>query len=136
MFDATARLKEQPWGALRGVSGEVVWAISRVLAGEAAERVVSQTLRRNRALSADARRAVAEAIFGVGLWRRRLGYMLGRDLTPAPKARPLSRKGEGHYTASPCGTNIPPSPFRERGDLDASDAAGGVRSLEDHRRSG
>jgi 16S rRNA (cytosine967-C5)-methyltransferase len=53
-----------------------------VLAGAAAERVLDRLLRSRRDLSAPARRAVAEALFGVGLWRRRLRFHVGADAPP------------------------------------------------------
>jgi 16S rRNA (cytosine967-C5)-methyltransferase len=53
-----------------------------VLDGAAAERVVDRFLRSRRDLSTDGRRAAAEAIFGVGLWRRRLRFHAGEDAPP------------------------------------------------------
>ena len=66
------RLAAVPWGALEGRAATVCDAIARTLAGEAAERCVERALRANRELDRDGRRAFAEAIFGVSLWRRRL----------------------------------------------------------------
>ncbi|MBX5484379.1 MAG: RsmB/NOP family class I SAM-dependent RNA methyltransferase [Myxococcaceae bacterium] len=54
-------------------------AIREVLSGAAAERVLDVLFRADRSLSADRRAAVAEAVFGVGLWRRRLAWQLGAD---------------------------------------------------------
>lgn len=53
-------------------------ALSRVLSGEAAERVLDRVLRAGK-LSRGGRQAVAEALFGVGLWRRTLGVLVGRE---------------------------------------------------------
>ena len=53
-----------------------------MLDGAAAERVLDRFLRSRRDLSTDGRRAAAEAIFGVGLWRRRLRFHAGEDAPP------------------------------------------------------
>jgi 16S rRNA (cytosine967-C5)-methyltransferase len=94
------RLRTIPWRALRGLASGLDAPLAEVLAGEPAERVVDRTLRRlgrpsparperseaesRGALSADARAAVAEAIFGVAVWRRRLLFHLGFH-DPAPR---------------------------------------------------
>jgi len=74
---AEARLREVPWPALAGLAPELDAPLAAVLAGAAAERVLDRFLRDHRALDRDGRRAAAEAIFGVGLWRRRLRWHLG-----------------------------------------------------------
>ena len=48
-----------------------------MLAGATAERVLDRFLRRHRDLEAPGRAACAEALLGVGLWRRRLRHALG-----------------------------------------------------------
>jgi 16S rRNA (cytosine967-C5)-methyltransferase len=53
-----------------------------VLSGAAAERVLDRFLRSRRDLDARGRQAAAEAIFGVGLWRRRLRFHAGDDAPP------------------------------------------------------
>lgn len=53
-----------------------------MLGGAAAERVLDRFLRSRRDLSTDGRRTAAEAIFGVGLWRRRLRFHAGEDASP------------------------------------------------------
>jgi 16S rRNA (cytosine967-C5)-methyltransferase len=53
-----------------------------VLDGAAAERVLDRFLRSTGGLSTEGRRAAAEAIFGVGLWRRRLRFHAGQDAPP------------------------------------------------------
>ncbi len=53
-----------------------------MLAGTAAERVLDRFLRSRPDLAAAGRQAVAEAIFGVGLWRRRLRFHAGEDAPP------------------------------------------------------
>ncbi|SEU38470.1 16S rRNA (cytosine967-C5)-methyltransferase [Stigmatella erecta] len=59
-------------------------ALDRVLSGTPAERVLDRTLREHRSLSREQRQALKEATFNVGLWRRRLGFLLGRQEAPAP----------------------------------------------------
>jgi 16S rRNA (cytosine967-C5)-methyltransferase len=61
-----------------------VEALGRVLSGEPAERVLDRTLRAHRRLSREQRQALAEALFNVGLWRRRLSFHLGTPEAPAP----------------------------------------------------
>ncbi|MFE8601120.1 RsmB/NOP family class I SAM-dependent RNA methyltransferase [Archangium violaceum] len=59
-------------------------ALSLILSGSPAERVLDRTLRSHRDLSREQRQALAEALFNVGLWRRRLGFLLGNtDATPS-----------------------------------------------------
>lgn len=88
-----------PWDALAGLADAVVPAIVRVLDGAAAEREIDRLLRANRTWRAPQRSATAEAIFGVGLWRRRLAahaetteprallFALLRDLAAVPETR-------------------------------------------------
>ncbi|WP_395831269.1 RsmB/NOP family class I SAM-dependent RNA methyltransferase [Archangium violaceum] len=64
----------------------VTGAIDTVLAGSPAERVLDRTLRSHRALSREQRQVLAEAVFNVGLWRRRLGFLLGH---PEPSSSAL-----------------------------------------------
>lgn len=51
--------------------------LREVLSGQPAERVLDRFLRAHRELDATERQAVAEAVFGVGLWRRRLAWHAG-----------------------------------------------------------
>ncbi|MBN1204215.1 MAG: RsmB/NOP family class I SAM-dependent RNA methyltransferase [Myxococcaceae bacterium] len=76
-------MRVQPWHALAGLAPLASDALARVLAGTPAERVLDRTLRDHRHLSRSQRQALKEAIFNVGLWRRRLGYLLGRPDAPA-----------------------------------------------------
>jgi 16S rRNA (cytosine967-C5)-methyltransferase len=73
------RLQAVPWAALEGLADTVLPAIARVLSGAAAEREIDTLLRANRAFDGPQRAAVVEAIFGVGLWRRRLAVHAGSD---------------------------------------------------------
>ncbi|MFL5299845.1 MAG: RsmB/NOP family class I SAM-dependent RNA methyltransferase [Anaeromyxobacteraceae bacterium] len=76
------RLEEVPWRALAGLAPALEPALSAVLAGAAAERVVDRFLRAHRGLDADGRRAAKEAIYGVAVWRRRLAYHASFDSAP------------------------------------------------------
>jgi len=81
---AWERLGEVPWSAITlEVRGDLLPVIARVLYGDAAERALDRFLRAHQELSSDQRRASAEAVFGVGLWRRRLAALLhGVPATP------------------------------------------------------
>ncbi len=72
-----ARLREVPFEALAGLAPELEPVLAGVLAGDAAERRLDRFLRDHRGLDARGRAACAEAVFGVGLWRRRLRHALG-----------------------------------------------------------
>nr|WP_253894871.1 RsmB/NOP family class I SAM-dependent RNA methyltransferase [Corallococcus exercitus] len=69
------------------MSAVVSDALTRVLSGDPAERVLDRTLRAHRDLSRDGRQALKEAVFNVALWRRRLGFLLG--LPDAPPSQLL-----------------------------------------------
>jgi 16S rRNA (cytosine967-C5)-methyltransferase len=102
---ALTRLASVPWEALAGLAGIVLPAIARVLDGAAAEREIDRLLREHRRLAPKQRTAVVEAIFGVGLWRRRLGVHTGssdprallfallRDLSQLPEERAAGLAG-------------------------------------------
>jgi 16S rRNA (cytosine967-C5)-methyltransferase len=74
MTPSEARLRAVPWHALHGLGPELEPPLSAVLSGHAAERVLDRFLRDHRGLSSEGRAAVAEAVFGVALWRRRLAW--------------------------------------------------------------
>ncbi|RKH72030.1 RsmB/NOP family class I SAM-dependent RNA methyltransferase [Corallococcus interemptor] len=79
-----SRLTSQPWAALQGLGPVVSEALARVLSGDPAERVLDRTLRAHRDLSREGRQALKEAVFNVGLWRRRLGFLLASpDASPS-----------------------------------------------------
>src|SRR5919106_7043801 len=82
-----ARLLTVPFNALQGLHVPLAAAIAEVLAGTPAERVIERLLRAHRDLDADQRQALAEAIFGVGLWRRRLAWHAGLEDAPSPNAQ-------------------------------------------------
>src|SRR5262245_38672743 len=75
---AWARLREISWAAITpALRGDLLPAIGAVLSGAPAERALDRFLRSHPDLSPDQRRASAEAVFGIGLWRRRLAALLG-----------------------------------------------------------
>lgn len=67
------RLRSVPWHELEGFEQTLGPALDEVLAGKPADRVLDRFLKKHRDATAAQRTAFAEAIFGVGLWRRRLG---------------------------------------------------------------
>lgn len=73
------RLRSVPWRRLGRLAGPLSDALREVLAGSAAERVLDGLLRREKPLDSEERRALAEAVFGVGLWRRRLAWHVGAN---------------------------------------------------------
>ena len=89
---AEERLRAVPWRALAPIAAELDAPIAEVLSGAAAERVLRAFLRARPALPAEARAAAAEAVFGVGLWRRRLRAQLGDpDASPRVLLAALAR---------------------------------------------
>lgn len=74
-----ARLRSQPWRALSELHASLSAALRDVLSGSPAERALDALLRSLRSSDNDVRRALAEAVFGVGLWRRRLAWHAGID---------------------------------------------------------
>ncbi|MGV3625814.1 MAG: RsmB/NOP family class I SAM-dependent RNA methyltransferase [Archangium sp.] len=72
LSDSERRLSTVPWTVLDGLGPVLDAPLQRVLEGEAAERVLDQTLRANRSFTPEQRQVCAESLFGVGLWRRRL----------------------------------------------------------------
>jgi 16S rRNA (cytosine967-C5)-methyltransferase len=76
------RLRAVPWHRLTGLAPALDVPLAEILAGAPAERVLDRVLRAHRSLDGDGRRAVAEALFGVGLWRRRLRWHAG-EAAPA-----------------------------------------------------
>src|SRR3981081_1372840 len=75
--DPLERLHAVPWEALRGLADPVHHALGRILGGGSAERAVDALLRKHRTIDGPRRAALAEAIFGVALWRRRLARAAG-----------------------------------------------------------
>lgn len=79
---SVARLAAVPWPSLAGIAPSLDGTLGAVLGGAAAERALAGALRERPWLSAPERCAVAEAVFGVGLWRRRLAHHAGDGASP------------------------------------------------------
>ncbi|MDC0714295.1 RsmB/NOP family class I SAM-dependent RNA methyltransferase [Stigmatella sp. ncwal1] len=77
-------MRLQPWSALTGLAPLTGDVLGRVLSGTPAERALDRALREHRSLSREQRQALKEATFNVGLWRRRLAFLLGRPEASAP----------------------------------------------------
>ncbi len=104
------RLRAVPWRALATPLSDLEPALQEVLGGRPAERVLDGYLRAHRGFTPEERTAVAEAIFGVGLWRRRVYSHAGSNATPCQLLLALVRDvagvGEGlDFSALP-----PPRP--------------------------
>jgi 16S rRNA (cytosine967-C5)-methyltransferase len=96
-----ARLRSVPWDGLAGLAPELDGPLGVVLAGEAADVVLSRFLRARPGLAGPARAAAAEAVLGVGLWRRRLRAQLGRaDAPPRLLLAALLRDLAGRHDAA------------------------------------
>jgi 16S rRNA (cytosine967-C5)-methyltransferase len=114
--DAEDRVAAVAWGGLLGVAPSLDGPLSEILAGAPAERALDRFLRGHRALDQAGRAAVAEALFGVGLWRRRLRHHLaGVEETPrlllALLLRDLGRRADAETLAGlRPGTLPPPRP--------------------------
>jgi 16S rRNA (cytosine967-C5)-methyltransferase len=77
------RLEGVEWGAAAPFAVPTLAALARVLLdGRPAERELDALLRSCRDASAPARRALAESLLGVSLWRRRLAWHAGSE-TPS-----------------------------------------------------
>ena len=76
---SVARLQGVAWAPLADLTADVIPALTQVLGGQPADSVIDRLLRAHRAWSAAQRTAAVEAVFGVGLWRRRLAWHAGVD---------------------------------------------------------
>ena len=104
------RLHDVPWGALDGLASTLEPALSRIVSGAPADAELDRLLRANRAFSADQRQVCAEALFGVGLWRRRLRAHLDDTATPLQLLACLVRELGGHPGAAALlGVELPAS---------------------------
>jgi len=75
-MNAEERLRTIDWEALAPLAADLDGPLAEVLDGAPAERVLDRFLRAHRSLDRRGRAAAAEAVFGVGLWRRRLRQQL------------------------------------------------------------
>jgi 16S rRNA (cytosine967-C5)-methyltransferase len=103
------------WEGLSGLSPALDAPLAEVLAGAPADAVLSRFLRARPALPAEARAAAAEAVLGVGLWRRRLRAQLGGGGGPrlllAALLRDLGGRADAERLAElPAGALPPPRP--------------------------
>ncbi len=101
-----------PWEGLLGLAPTLAAPLGDVLAGAAAERVLDRFLRDRRDLTSVGRAAVAEAVFGVGLWRRRLSSHAGADGPPlrllAALLRDLAGRDDTERLCGPGAVGLPP----------------------------
>jgi 16S rRNA (cytosine967-C5)-methyltransferase len=74
LWPAEQRLRAIDWAPLDSVRADVVSALTRVLTGAVAARILTDLLRRHPTWTGPERAAAAEALLGVALWRRRLEY--------------------------------------------------------------
>ena len=119
---SVARLAGIPWRAIDGHAAALDGPLSQVLAGAAAERVLARFLRARRTLSGAERRAIAEAVFGVALWRRRLAHHAGGAASPRVLLACLLRDLAGVADAEALcavGAGSLPGPIPAPGDLAA-----------------
>lgn len=79
LWPAEERLSSIDWSPLGRVHADVVDALGPVLAGADAARALTTLLRHHPNWSGPERLAVAEALLGVALWRRRLRYRAQED---------------------------------------------------------
>jgi 16S rRNA (cytosine967-C5)-methyltransferase len=79
---AEERVRAVAWDGLAGLAPALDAPIAEILAGAAADEVLARFLRARPGLPRAARGAVAEAVLGVALWRRRLRAQLGREDAP------------------------------------------------------
>ncbi|MCU0700769.1 MAG: RsmB/NOP family class I SAM-dependent RNA methyltransferase [Myxococcaceae bacterium] len=106
-FPSEARLADVPWAALDGLGPTLEPALAAILSGQPAETVLDRLLRAHRDFTADQRRVTAEALFGVGLWRRRLRAHAGPDAPPLVLLGVLARD-LGQCAAVPLDVALPP----------------------------
>lgn len=116
--DSERRLTTIPWRALEGLGPVLAPALDAILSGQPAERALDKLLRAHRDFSAEQRTVCAEALFGVGLWRRRLRCQL--DGTPLQLLAVLARE-LGGFAGAPqaLGVELPalaptPTAWRDR----------------------
>jgi len=118
---AEARVRKVPWEALRGLAPALDTTLATVLSGAPADAALARFLRAHPRLSASARAAAAEAVLGVGLWRRRLRAQLGAaDAPPRVLLGALVRDLGGRDDAEEIAALTPgalPAPRPPPGDL-------------------
>jgi 16S rRNA (cytosine967-C5)-methyltransferase len=110
---AEQRLRAIPWALLTAIAPSLDAPLAEILGGAPAERVLDRFLRSHRTLDAGGRRAVAEALFGVGLWRRRLRWHAGPGAGPrtllAALLRDLAGRDDGEQILGLDTGTLPPA---------------------------
>jgi 16S rRNA (cytosine967-C5)-methyltransferase len=96
-----ARLRAVPWERLAGLAADLDAPLAEILGGAPAERVIDRFLRAHPRLDRDGRKVAAEALFGVGLWRRRLRWHAGDGTAPRLLLASLLRDLGGREDAEP-----------------------------------
>lgn len=109
---AEARLRAVPWERLAPLAQALDTPLAELLGGAPAERVLDRFLRSHPELDRDGRRAVAEALFGVGLWRRRLRWHAGDGAAPRLLLAALLRDLAGREDAEAT-VGLPPGSLPE-----------------------
>jgi 16S rRNA (cytosine967-C5)-methyltransferase len=139
---AERRLRALPWESLTGSAPLLDAPLAEILGGAPAERVLDRFLRAHRTLDAGGRRAVAEALFGVGLWRRRLRWHAGPEPSPrsllAALLRDLAGRDDGERILGldsgalppPCGLPEAPADRWSLPDWLAAEIAAAVGAAE------
>lgn len=83
LLSPSPRLATVPWTALDGLAPELLTALEKVLSGAPAAESLESLLRgHGDALHRNGRAALAEALFGISLWRRRLLRAAGLAFPP------------------------------------------------------
>ncbi|HET8540215.1 MAG TPA: RsmB/NOP family class I SAM-dependent RNA methyltransferase [Anaeromyxobacter sp.] len=101
------------WEPLRALAAALDAPLEDVLAGAPADAALARFLRDRPALDGRARAAAAEAVLGVGLWRRRLLAQLGAARAPARHLlaallRDLGGRADGEALAGLAAGTLPP----------------------------
>ena len=114
--EAERRLTSVPWRALEGLGPILEPALTQILEGSPAERVLDRLLRAHRDFTPEQRRVCAESLFGVGLWRRRLRSHF--DGSPLQLLAILARE-LGEFSEPALGVELPalaptPAAWRDR----------------------
>jgi 16S rRNA (cytosine967-C5)-methyltransferase len=111
---AEDRLRALSWDAVRPLAPALDGPLAEVLGGGPADAALARFLRARPRLDPPARAAAAEAVLGVGLWRRRLRAQLGAPAAPprhllAALLRDLAGRADAEALASlPKGALPPP----------------------------
>lgn len=100
-WPSEARVGHIDWTPLESHGGLLDGPIAQILAGAAAERVLDKTLRSRKDATPAERTAMAEALFGISLWRRRLAFHLAKaDASPGELLKAL-RDDIGRLSSQP-----------------------------------